>query len=151
MFFTGAVVCVGRQAHVQGAIVHLLSCQAGALLGLAIVHAGARAFWGYTVNFTFWHDDPAPDPLDTDETADLFFGLDAIIDRGILTGKPAAIIYQDVIDAFWDAHEQLLPASSSQDVYPYQLVAATLLDDFVHLVCPVTTWGDQQATLSVGV
>lgn len=129
--------------HVQGKIVHLLSCQTGGLLGLSFVADGARAFWGYTVSFSFYRQPTPPTELSKDQFAEPFFMLDAIIDVGILNGYDANTIYRQVDREFWKAYGQLL-AHGDQ---PSQDSAVVLLDNFVHLVCPARTWGDANATL----
>src|SRR6185436_17044765 len=70
----------------KGAIVHLLSCEAGARLGRQIVANGAAAYWGYTENFTFFKKRPSPADLKTDTSAEWFLKMDCLIDVGILTG-----------------------------------------------------------------
>src|SRR5690242_14446490 len=50
----------------RGTIVHLLSCQTGALLGREMVDQGVIAFWGYTTDFAVLHEDPPPSDKATD-------------------------------------------------------------------------------------
>ncbi len=123
--------------HVRGKIIHLLSCQTGAILGLNCVQKGALAFWGYSVNFSV--------PLSRQDTVasgsvgNAFLRMDAIIDRGILDGHNAQEIYDSVVRYFSHVYGQLVSQRS-----PW---AALFLDNFVHLVCPALTWGDPEAAL----
>jgi hypothetical protein len=119
-----------------GTIVHLLSCQTGGVLGRAMVQHGARAFWGYTVNFTFFHSNPPPAQLDQDTTPEPFLKMDCIIDRGILGSITADKIYNSVTQ-YWAQVYSQLPS--------YQ--RAVFLDNYVHLVCPATTWGSVGAVI----
>lgn len=121
----------------RGAIVHLLSCQTGALLGTSMVRQGALAFWGYTVNFTFYHKSSPPQELVQDKTAEAFLKMDCIIDRGVLSKKTATEIYDSITTYVAQVYSQL----------NYPLQRAVFLDNYVHLVCPVTVWGDANATL----
>ena len=118
--------------HVLGRIIHLLSCQTGGILGLMCVQNGAIAFWGYSVDFAF--------PVGSDEALTrAFLQMDALIDRGVLAGRRPDEIYNAVTRHFWDVYAQLVDRGS-----PW---AAELLDDYVHLVCPVLSWGSPTATL----
>jgi hypothetical protein len=58
-----------------------------------MVVAGARAFWGYTTNFTFYHSDPTPGHLVDDNLAAAYLTMDIIIDRGILARKTATDLH----------------------------------------------------------
>jgi hypothetical protein len=122
--------------HLQGTIVHLLSCQTGALLGRSLTSQGAHAFWGYTVNFTFYHSDPPPQDLSQDKTAEPFLKMDCIIDRGILGRKAANEIYDSITQYVAQIYPQL-PS--------YQ--RAVFLDNYLHLVCPATNWGSPNAVI----
>jgi hypothetical protein len=102
-----------------------------------MVEDGARAFWGYTVNFSFFHRNPPPSALETDKTAEIFFRMDAIVDRGILAGKTATEIYDSLTSYFATVYSKLHDPAHK----------AVLLDNFVHLVCPVTVWGEGGALL----
>jgi hypothetical protein len=102
-----------------------------------MVSAGARAFWGYTTNFVFYHRDPVPDDLVADDLAAAFLTMDVIIDRGILVGKTAPEIYQSVTNYVANVLPQLKTTAQR----------AVFLDNFAHLVCPATTWGDPTAHL----
>jgi len=119
----------------SGKIVHLLACQTGALLGREIIQQGAKAFWGYTVNFVFKHS-AQPTSLDKDNVAEVFIKMDIIIDRGVLAGKNAADIY-DSIERYMAKVLLSLPA----------LDRGLLLSNFVHLACPAIDWGDRAAVL----
>jgi hypothetical protein len=111
--------------------VHLLSCQTGALLGLMCVQNGAIAFWGYSVDFGF--------PTGDDSVSRAFLQMDALIDRGILSGRNAGEIYEVITAYFWDVYQQLLDHRS--------FWASVLYDDFVHLVCPAISWGNATSRL----
>ncbi len=124
-------------SYMKDMIVHLLSCQTGALLGRKMVSDGVAAFWGYTVNFTFYHRNPVPHALDSDPTAEMYLRMDAIIDRGILKNMDSQSIYDAVTRYVAKALPKMKNAAQR----------SVLLDDYVHLVCPATTWGDAQATL----
>jgi hypothetical protein len=125
-------------SHLAGTIVHLLSCQTGAVLGRSMIKDGVVAFWGYTVNFAFYRNRTSPTDLTTDSLAEIYFKMDCIIDRGILSQKPADAIY-DSVTAYVAA---VLPQLKSK-----KLEQALLLDNYVHLVCPATIWGQVNATL----
>jgi len=60
-------------SNLNGKIVHLLSCKAGAVLGREMVKNGAKAFWGYTTDFGFVHQSSPPNYLYNDKTAEIFF------------------------------------------------------------------------------
>lgn len=124
--------------HLKGLIIHLLSCQTGALLGRSMVKQGILAFWGYTVNFGFYRKSTPPPKLTDDGSAEIFLKMDCIIDRGILSNKNANEIY----DSITDYVAQVYPKLKNKPLYQ-----ALLLDNYVHLVCPATTWGDANATL----
>jgi hypothetical protein len=119
----------------KGKIIHLLSCQTGGILGRAFVQKGAVAFWGYSTDFTVWFG--ANGALGKIE--DIFFQFDAMIDLGILDKLTAGEIYTAVANYFWKMYSVLLMAEP--------VAADTLLDDFAHLVSPVS-WGDAEATLT---
>lgn len=127
-------------ADLEGSIVHLLSCQAGALLGQAMVAAGVKAFWGYTVDFAFFHDPriagAEDEQLAADGFAEPFFHLDAIVDRGVLAGVPASQIRSSITRYVAAVLPKLEPLS-----------AAALLDDALHLVGPDSSWGSADATI----
>jgi hypothetical protein len=103
-----------------------------------MVRQGVRAFWGYTVNFSFYRQSTPPQDLTTDSIAELFLRMDSIIDRGILSQKNAQEIYDSVTTYVATVYPQLKSKPLHQ---------AVLLDNYVHLVCPVTVWGDASATL----
>ncbi len=134
----GAIVWDAAEdlSYLKGTIVHLLSCQTGASLGRKMVADGVSAFWGYTVNFAFRHEGQPPTELSDDTTAAIYLRMDAIIDRGILAGKKSQPIYDSVQSYVARVIPQLTPADR-----------ATLLDNYVHLVCPSTTWGSPSVTL----
>ncbi|MDZ8065332.1 MAG: hypothetical protein RMY64_06785 [Nostoc sp. DedQUE08] len=69
----------------QGKIIHFLSCQIAALLGVDFVKYGCRAFFGYDIDFTF-----------AVKTADIFFECDSEIDRAFAEGLTAEEVYQRV-------------------------------------------------------
>jgi hypothetical protein len=100
-----------------------------------MVKHGVSAFWGYTVKFMFYHQNPPPAPLHQDKLAEAFLRMDIIVDLGILAGKSAGDIY-DAVTAYV---AQMLPKLSRTS-------RALLLDNYVHLVCPATTW-DSAATV----
>jgi len=123
--------------HVRGKIMHLLSCQTGAILGLNCVQKGALAFWGYSVDFSvpiLRHSS-----VEDNNVTNAFLRMDAIIDRGILDGREAQDIYDSVVRHFSNVYTQLAAQGS-----PW---TGLFLDNFVHLVCPALTWGDPKATL----
>lgn len=124
-------------ALLQGAIVHLLSCQTGTLLGRSMVAQEVRAFWGYTINFSFFRKTTPPADLAEDKTAEIFLKMDCIVDRGILSKKPSVEIHNSVASYVASVSPQL----------KNPLHRAALLDNYLHLVGPFTTWGDAEATL----
>lgn len=123
--------------NLNGRLVHLLSCQTGALLGRSMVHGGVRGFWGYTINFAFYHKRPVPKELHTDEVAEAFLKMDLIVDRGILSGKNAHEIYESVTKYVGSVYAQMKDVAAK----------AVLLDNYLHLVGPGLTWGDPSAVL----
>jgi hypothetical protein len=65
-------------SYLHDKIVHLLSCQTDAILGRMMVKHGVSAFWGYTVKFMFYHQNPPPAPLHQDKLAEAFLRMDII-------------------------------------------------------------------------
>jgi len=124
-------------SQLQGAIVHLLACKAGALLGRLMVRQGALAFWGYTENFAFPTTNPLPQDFAQDDVVKPFLQMDCIIDQGILNGQTAAAIYDSITQYVAHIYPHL-PSLYEQEV---------LIDNYVRLVCPVTTWGDANITI----
>jgi hypothetical protein len=122
----------------NGTVVHLLSCQTGGLLGRAMVNNGVAAFWGYTSNFSFPISNPTPTPLDSDPLPEMFLKMDAIIDRGILSCKDSDAIYNSVTKYVVTLLEQKSLTTSHR---------AMLIDNYVHLVCPSTRWGNSDVTI----
>jgi len=120
-------------------IVHLLACDAGAMLGRSIVEGGGLAFWGYTVNFTFRHFRNPPS-LDGDTLAEVFLKMDAIIDRGVLVGKNSREIFSSVSNYV----AYMLQQSTS---FTDPIDRGLLLSNFVHLACPSMWWGDKAAVI----
>lgn len=120
----------------SGGLVHLLSCQTGASLGVRMVAAGARAFWGYSVDFQFLFRVDRPADLADDSVAEVYFRMDVIIDRGVLTGKTAREIYNSVTDYVAKVLPQLPPTQQ-----------VLLLSNYAHLVWPGLSWGDPDATV----
>jgi hypothetical protein len=118
-------------------IVHLLACESGAMLGRAIVQEGAKAFWGYNVNFVFVHSTNPPSLME-DELAEVFLNMDIVIDRGILKSIVAMDIY--------DSIERYI-ATALTNFRNEPLYRGYLLSNFVHLACPMVTWGDKLAVL----
>jgi hypothetical protein len=119
-----------------GAIVHLLSCQTGSSLGPRMIKAGARAFWGYSVDFEFFFQRDPPADLADDATAEVYFRMDVIIDRGVLAGRTAQEIYDSVSRYVAAVVPQLTGAQR-----------VVLLSNYVHLVWPGLNWGDPDATV----
>lgn len=125
--------------RLPGAIVHLLSCNAGTKLGREIVANGAAAYWGYTESFRFFKKLPSPSDLETDTSAAWFLEMDCLIDVGILRGLKADEIYKSVSDYVSNANSSF---------GPFDLKRATLDHNFRHLVCPATYWGERTVTLT---
>lgn len=123
-------------SSLRGAIVHLLSCQTGGALGLRMVEAGARAFWGYSVDFQFYFQTDRPSDLAEDAVAERFIRMDIIIDRGLLGGRSAPEIHESVSRYVAGVLPQL---DMTQRI--------VMLSNFVHLVWPGLTWGDAAATV----
>jgi hypothetical protein len=124
----------------QGALVHLLSCQTGALLGTTMVMQGATVFWGYTVNFVFFHQTSGQANLTDDKLAEAYLKMDCIIDRGILSKKSASEIHESITTYVAQIYPQLRDPRNP-------LKQAAFLDNYLHLACPVIDWGDTSATL----
>jgi hypothetical protein len=74
---------------VTGKIVHLLSCETANGLGPDMVALGCRAFFGYSVPFTY---DPS--------FSSIFFACDAQIDFGLAAGHTAGKVAADVTAFF---------------------------------------------------
>jgi hypothetical protein len=125
--------------YLPGAIVHLLSCEAGARLGREIVARGAAAYWGYTESFRFFKKEPSPADLETDTSAAWFLTMDCLIDIGILSGQTADEIYRTVSEYVIEQSSQL---------GAFNLKRATLDHNFRHLVCPATYWGEREIRLA---
>lgn len=124
--------------YLQGPIVHLLSCQTGAALGQQMVRNGVRAFWGYTAKFRFYYDDPQPHDLTQDSLAHFFIEMDCVIDIEILNGSTADQVYAAVTNYFTTTFNQLSNDPHSQSL---------LLQNYRHLVSPVTNYGDAAQTI----
>jgi len=124
--------------HLQGTIVHLLSCQTGAILGQQMVQNGVRAFWGYSTKFRFYYDDPSPRDLTQDSLAHFFIEMDCVIDAEILNGSTANQIYTAVTNYFTAAFNTLKNDPHSQSM---------LLQNYRHLVSPLTSYGDSTQTI----
>lgn len=122
----------------SGAIVHLLSCQTGAVLGQKMVSAGVTAFWGYTTKFAFYYLKAVPTDLVSDHLAEPFLKMDILIDQGILSGQTASDTYQSVRSHFQSTYPKLNARGAGRAIF---------LSNFLHLVCPLTTWGDPEAVL----
>jgi hypothetical protein len=123
-------------SFLQGTLVHLLSCQTGALLGVSMVKQGVLVFWGYTVNFAFFHQSSPPPDLSDDKVAEVFLRMDCIIDRGILSKRTTAEIYESITTYVAQTYPQLQPHQQG-----------VLLDNYVHLVGPMAYYGDANSTL----
>jgi len=123
-------------SHLSDKIIHLLSCNTGASLGRSMVAQGCRAFWGYTETFLFLHKDNFSGNLEDDEIAADALRMDCLIDSEILSGNPAAVVYKSVEDYV----RSVLPKLPS-----YRRSA--VISNYRHLVCPMTVWGDQAATI----
>ena len=119
----------------KGKVIHLLSCQTGAVLGRAMVVHGATAFWGYNVSFAFVHQAP-PTTLENDKLAEAFLRMDIIIDRGILAGKNGEEIYRSITQYVANIAPRLRA-----------IHRGLLLSNYIHLACPVITWGDRAAAI----
>jgi hypothetical protein len=120
----------------KGKIIHLLSCQTGAVLGRSMVSHGAQAFWGYNVSFVFVHTD-SPASLENDSLAEAFLRMDIIIDKGILAGKLGHEIYRSITQYVANVAPQL-----------NAIHRGLLLSNYIHLACPAITWGDQDAAVA---
>ncbi|MEH2025914.1 hypothetical protein [Nostoc sp.] len=115
----------------KGKIIHFLSCQIAALLGVDFVQHGCRAFFGYDIDFIF-----------TVQSADIFFECDSEIDRAFAEGLTAEEVYQRVYtlytkyadESFWQG---------DLNTFKY------LETDRDHLCAPSVDrrWGDPQARL----
>jgi hypothetical protein len=124
--------------YLRAPIVHFLSCQTGAVLGQQMVADGVRAHWGYTAKFQFLCDDPQPRDLTADSIAYVFIEMDCLIDSQILSGSTADKVYEAVTDYFKSAFYKLKNDPDGQ---------AVLLNNYRHLVGPLTTHGDPSQTI----
>ena len=102
-----------------------------------MVEEGVAAFWGYTVNFSFFHAHPSPVKLDTDSLAKAFILMDVVVLKGILDGHPSERIMNAVGQYFNKVYPQLKKPEHR----------AALLDNYLHLVCPSTNWGSPNAVI----
>ena len=119
-----------------GKIVHLLSCGTGSYLGPTMIDFGAACFWGYAAEFSFSREEFGPP--ENDAIAELFFEMDAIIDRGILNGNPAQVIYNDVSIYMINTAAKLVDP----------IDRSIFLDNYMVIVCPVVSSGDPLRVLS---
>jgi hypothetical protein len=117
--------------EVRGKVFHLLSCQTARDLGPDMVKRGARAYFGYDVNFTLLM-----------EYSDIFFECDSEIDRAFADGLNAGEVFGRVT-ALFDRRIEEFRAQGRE-------YAATLLEtDRDHLCGPSkdARWGDTEARL----
>ncbi|MEH2279868.1 MAG: hypothetical protein V7K90_00785 [Nostoc sp.] len=135
--FTGhyynAIFTVGNYSpeESQGKIIHFLSCQIAARLGVDFVNCGCLAFFGYDIDFIF-----------IPTTADIFFKCDSEIDRAFAEGLTAEEVYQRVYTLYTQyAEESFLQGDFNTFKY--------LETDRDHLCAPSVDprWGDCQARL----
>ena len=120
--------------ELSGKLVHLLCCDSGTYLAHMMVFAGVEGFWGYAGIFAFSRSLFAHPDQDSD--AEKFFEMDAIIDRGILSGKAARDIYADVSRYVLNT----APTLSNLD-------RGLFLGNFMLITCPVLTYGNSAAIL----
>jgi hypothetical protein len=100
--------------------------------GTDFVVNGARAYFGYDVNFTFqW------------ESSDLFFECDSEIDRAFAEGLSARAVYERAYRRYTERIDALRRAGKTY-------LAATLELDRDHLCAPsvAARWGDASARLT---
>lgn len=126
--------------HAKGKIVHLLTCMGGARLGLEFVAQGARGFWGYANEFLYDVDPTNPQPISSDQIAEDYFKLDATIDTELLNGSTPDAVYAAAETYFWTTWGKLQNAGGHPG-------GAWLLHDWIYLVGPGRSWGDDNATL----
>ena len=124
--------------YLQRPIVHLLSCQTGAVLGQQMVRNGVRAFWGYSRKFRFYYDDPPPRNLSDDSLAHFFIQMDCLIDAEILNGSTADQVYAALTAYFTQTFNSLKNDPHSQSI---------LLQNYRHLVGPMINYGDSAQTV----
>ena len=129
--------------EVSGKIIHLLSCQAGKLLGVNLVAKGAKCYFGYTENFIFVIDPSHTGNIVDDPYSDPFFRADSEIDRRFVDGLSAKEVHEKVINLY----EDLIDEWTERDWY----VAAYLNWDREHLCSPVidSKWGAPEACLEI--
>jgi hypothetical protein len=122
----------------RGLVVHLLSCQSGAILGRKMIESGVVAFWGYATEFIF----PSPEDddlsLSIDNSAALFLYMDALVDRGILQGLTGDQIFKEVGKYATSAVAEITDS----------VVRGLFIDNCRTLVCPSMSWGDPSIRLS---
>lgn len=106
--------------EVRDKIIHLLSCKTARVLGPDLIENGARAFFGYSRNFTFdW------------KFADEFFACDSEIDRAFADGLTAAEVHGRVA-ALFDEQIDLLADKDGA-------AAALLTADLRYLCSPAVS------------
>ncbi len=133
-----------RLEYLNGITVHLLSCYTAPGLGLSMINAGAKAFWGYVGKFDYSYDINqgssnmlnAPNELIEDSSLEAIFLSDSLIVRGILARRSPREIY--------DAVRTHVDFSSPQVDYHSR---RALIDNQAHLVCPAIVWGSIDSTL----
>ena len=115
-----------------GRVVHLVSCRSGALLGQWMVKQGVLAFWGYATDFEIRRGEEYTGTDEyNDPTAEIFMRMDIIIDIGILSGKTAHQIYTEIEEYVLLVIPQIK-----------EHLRRPLLNNFYHIVCPLTNWGN---------
>ena len=119
-------------AEVSGKMIHFTACRTAARLGPDCVTNGAKAYFGYDIDFTyiFGHEQ-------------VFFECDSEIDLAIADGLDAGKVFQRIEKLFRKRITELEAAGS---IY----VAQTLATDLDHLMGPHrdAMWGSTQASIS---
>lgn len=132
------VISSSPLTSLRGKIVHMLSCNSGSYLGHKMVELlGVECFWGYTSEFSWPYSGGRP--IEDDIVAELFFEMDAIIDRGILSGDLPQKIYQDISKYVCNTVMKL-----GSDLH-----RGMFLDNFMIIVCPALSWGNPMVTLGI--
>jgi hypothetical protein len=112
-------------------IIHFLSCQTAAILGVDFVKHDCRAFFGYDIDFVF-----------ITKNADVFFECDSEIDRALAEGLTAEEVYDRVYTLYTNRAEE---SFEQGDLNTFKFLEV----DRDHLCAPSVDkrWGKPEAKL----
>lgn len=119
-----------NESLLVGAIINMLSCGSGKLLGPACLQKGALVFIGYQESFIFYYNnEETSNPLN-DNRAKLFLEPANVTIRSLLKGHTAKEAYEKSQNLYSQNIQKLL-ASNSPEAY----LARYLIWDMRHQVC----------------